>query len=292
MIGIDQEGGKVQRLRAPFTVLPPMAVVGQTGDPEIARRVGRILGTELGAVGINLDFAPVLDLALHEGSVIGDRSFHADPRLVATLALALAEALAAQGVIACGKHFPGHGATARDSHKELPRAELTMAELRATHLLPFLAAIADRLPMLMTAHVLIPAGDPALPASLSPFWVDALLREELGYEGVVITDELGMDAISGQDAIEDTILRLLKTSTDLFLIRDIHAAEDTVAAIHRALASGHTSPERVQRSAERVRALKRSVEGRAHVASSPKSLQALIGAPEDLEFAESLRLEA
>lgn len=286
LIGIDQEGGKVQRLRAPFTELPPMKAVGQTGSPDIARRIGRILGTELGAVGINLDFAPVLDLALHPDSVIGDRSFHADPDRVATLALALADELARQGVIACGKHFPGHGATARDSHHVLPRAEQPLAELRAAHMRPFVAA--KSLPMLMSAHVLIPAGDPELPASLSPFWIDEILRGELDYRGVVITDELGMGAIAEQRSIEDTILHLLKTSTDLFLIRDLHAAEDAVTTIHRALEAGLTSAERIQSSAARVRALKKRYEGQAMVASTPAELALLVGDPEDRAFAEAL----
>ncbi len=294
LIGIDQEGGKVQRLKEPFTVLPPMAAVGQTGSPDIARRVGRILGTELGAVGINLDFAPVLDLALHPDSVIGDRSFAADPARVASLALALADELAAHGVIACGKHFPGHGATERDSHLVLPRADCSLEDLRGSHLLPFIAAKAHTtpIPMLMTAHVVLPAGDPERPASLSPFWVDEVLRGELGYRGVVITDELGMGAISGEGkahAIEDAVLRLLETSTDLFLIRDLHAAEDAITTIHRALSAGLVTPERIHASAERVRSLKKAYEGRAMVASTPEELELLIGDPEDRDFAEALR---
>ncbi len=323
LIAIDQEGGRVQRLKDPFTRLPSMAAVGQTGSPDIARRIGRILGTELGAVGINLDFAPVLDLGLHADSVIGDRAFHADPERVAMMALALADELAANGVIACGKHFPGHGATARDSHSVLPRAEQSLDELRASHLRPFVAAQAHKpsLPMIMTAHMLATAGDPERPASLSPYWVDEVLRGELGYRGVVITDELGMGAISGErpayaggpgsskssksskssphdptaaptratGSIEDTILRLLETSTDIFLIRDIDAAEKAVTTIHRALAAGLTTPERIQSSAQRVRRLKKAYEGRAMVASTPEELSLLIGDPEDRDFAEALR---
>jgi len=290
LIGIDQEGGRVQRLKdPPFTRVPPMSLVGRTGSPDVARRVGRILATELGALGVNVDFAPVLDLALHEGTVIGDRAFAADPREVARMGLALHEGLAEGGVVSCGKHFPGHGATGSDSHLHLPVTDVGLDGLRATHLMPFAAAAKAGLPMLMTAHVLFPAGDPDLPASLSRFWVDQVLRGELGYKGVIISDELGMGAVSKTMSIEDAVLRLLETSTDLFLIRDRDACAQGVETVHRALAARVTTPERVHASAERVRALKAAYAGRAERAQTPEDLQILIGARDDQAFLDALR---
>ncbi len=290
LIGIDQEGGKVQRLKEPpFTVLPPMRNVGTTGSTDVARRVGRVLGTELGALGINLDFAPVLDLDLHPDSVIGDRAFSADPRTAAALGLALADELWASGVAGCAKHFPGHGATGKDSHVGLPVAELSLAELRATHLVPFALAAKARVPMVMVAHVLFPAGDPTWPASLSPFWVDTVLRGELGYEGVVVTDELGMGAIATTHRLDDAVLQLLKTSVDLFMIRDRDACAAAVETVHRALAVGWVDPARVHASAERVRALKQALAGRQLLAERPEDLAALIGDAESKALADSLR---
>lgn len=290
LIGVDQEGGRVQRLKdPPFTRVPPMSLVGRTGSPDVARRVGRILATELGALGFTLDFAPVLDLALHEGTVIGDRAFSDDPQQVARLGLALHEGLAEGGLISCVKHFPGHGATGSDSHLHLPVADLSLDELRALHLPPFAAAARAGLPMVMTAHVLFPAGDPDLPASLSPFWGDQVLRGELGYQGVVISDELGMRAVSRTMSIEDAVLALLRTSTDLFLIRDRDACAQGVETVHRALAARLTTPARVHASARRVRALKATWAGRAERAQTPEDLQILIGARDDQTFLDALR---
>ena len=288
LIGIDQEGGRVQRLKAPFTVLPPMANVGLTGSVDVARRVGRVLGTELGAAGINLDFAPVMDLRVHERSVIGDRAFSDDPEAVASLALALVDELEKSGVIGCAKHFPGHGATAHDSHLVTPECREPLAELRARHLVPFARAVAARVPMIMSAHVRYTAGDPERVASLSPFWIDQVLRGELGYDGVVITDELGMEGVAGEADIEDIVLALLKTSTDLFLIRDLATTERAVATVHRALDAGWVKPERVERSAERVRALKRRFADQALIAGTVDELKALIGDPDDQAFADAL----
>jgi len=289
LIGIDQEGGRVQRLKEPFTVLPPMRNVGVTGSIDVARHVGRVLGTELGAVGINVDFTPVLDLDLHADSVIGDRAFAADPQAAAALGLALADELWRCGVAGCAKHFPGHGATGRDSHVALPVADLPLAALRATHLVPFVTAARARVPMIMVAHVLFPAGDPTWPASLSPFWIDTVLRDELGYDGVVVTDELGMGAIATTHKLEDAILQLLKTSVDLFMIRDVQACAAAVETVHRALAVGWTTRERVVRSAERVRALKQALAGRQLRAEKPEDLALLVGDAESLALADSLR---
>jgi beta-N-acetylhexosaminidase len=308
LIGIDQEGGRVQRLKTPFTVFPPMANVGLTGSTEVARRVGSILAAELGAVGINLDFAPVLDLqpvveapygALRSGgqaaprtprdTVIGDRAFSEDPRQAAALALALADGLWQGGVCPCGKHFPGHGATLTDSHLDLPRVDLDLASLRHSHLHPFVEAVRAKMPMMMMAHVLIPAGDASLPASLSPFWVDTVLRGELRYEGVVVTDELGMGGVAKGRDIEDIVLALLKTSTDLFLIRKPETCARAVDTVHRALEAGWVKEERIRASATRVRALKKALAGRTEQAATREELGLYVGDASDREFAESLR---
>jgi beta-N-acetylhexosaminidase len=196
-VSVDQEGGRVARLRSPFTVWPPMVTLGRSGDEQLAARFARSLAAELRAVGITLDYTPVLDINSNpKNPVIGDRALGDRPEDVARLAAVLIEALQAEGIAACGKHFPGHGDTTADSHAELPLVEHPPDRLEAVELVPFRAAIRARVAAIMTAHILVPAIDEHRPATLSPAIVGGLLREKLGYDGVVFTDDLEMTAIS------------------------------------------------------------------------------------------------
>ena len=191
MVAIDHEGGRVLRLGEPFTQFPPAAVVGRTRNPDLAYRVGHAMGVELASVGIDLSFAPVLDVHSNPANpVIGDRAFGSDPALVSEMGIALMRGLHDGGVLSCGKHFPGHGDTEKDSHLELPVVRRSRAELEQTELVPFRAAIAAGVPMLMSAHVLYPALDPEHPATLSRAILTDLLRGELHFDGVVASDDL------------------------------------------------------------------------------------------------------
>src|SRR5688572_14002635 len=157
-IAIDEEGGEVHRLPPPLTHFPAAAVIGQTGNPDLAERVGRATAAELALLGINLDFAPVLDVASNPTNpIIGDRSFGSTPDQVIAMALAWSEGLRSHGMISCGKHFPGHGSTDKDSHLELPVVAKSLTELRAVDLKPFYHACRSRIEALMTAHVVFPA---------------------------------------------------------------------------------------------------------------------------------------
>src|SRR3990172_11249693 len=179
-VSVDQEGGRVARLKAPFTEWPPMATLGRSGDPALAGRFARALGSELRAVGITLDYAPVLDVHTNpRNPVIGDRALAERAADVASLGAAIIDGLQAQGIAACGKHFPGHGDTNADSHLELPLVEHPIERLRQVELLPFKAAISAQVAMIMTAHVLLPALDEKRPATLSRRIVTELLRDEL-----------------------------------------------------------------------------------------------------------------
>ncbi len=179
VVALDQEGGRVQRLKAPVTEWPPMARLGARDDEALSEAVGRAMGAELAAFGFNVDFAPVLDVHTNPSNqVIGDRAFATDARRAARHALAFWRGLESAGVRGCGKHFPGHGDTLLDSHHALPRVEADAARLREVELHPFGEAVRARMPMIMTAHVVYPAID-ARPATLSRRWLIEILRDEL-----------------------------------------------------------------------------------------------------------------
>src|SRR3954463_2888260 len=196
-VSVDQEGGRVARLKAPFTEWPPMATLGRSGDVALAERFARALAAELKSVGITLDYAPVLDIHTNpKNPVIGDRALAETADQVARLGAAIVRVLQGEGIAACGKHFPGHGDTSTDSHLELPMVEHPPELLRERELVPFRAAIAANVAAIMTAHVFVPALDDERPATLSPRVIGDLLRGELGFAGVILSDDLEMKALT------------------------------------------------------------------------------------------------
>jgi beta-N-acetylhexosaminidase len=254
LTAVDQEGGSVARLRTGFTRVPPFRAVGNKNDPALAREVGRVVGTELVAVGIDWDFAPVLDVDTNpDNPVIGARSLGPDPARVASLGVAFAQGLADKGVAACAKHFPGHGDTRQDSHLELPRLPHDLARLERIELAPFRAAAAAGLPSMMAAHVVFEALDRERPASMSPRVLGGILRERLGYTGVVVTDDLEMRAIADHYALDDVVASGLEAGIDVFLVCHTAAlAHRTVDAIVRAVESGRVAAAKLAAAANRV----------------------------------------
>ena len=197
LIAIDQEGGRVQRMREPWTVWPPIRRLGELGSEDLTRRMAQSIAAELKACGIALDFAPVVDVDTNpQNPVIGDRSFGRDPERVGNLAVAFIEGMQGGGVAACAKHFPGHGDTDKDSHVDLPIVEHSLSRLNDVELRPFKRAIAAKVATIMTAHIMVRELDAKLPATLSSRVVSTLLRDELGYKGVVVADDLEMKAVS------------------------------------------------------------------------------------------------
>lgn len=198
LVCVDHEGGRVQRFKQGFTVLPPMHKLGELYDqnPELglacAKACGYIIGKELGEVGVDFSFTPVLDLDYGQSSVIGDRSFHANPDVVTKLAGALIDGLAQAGMQAIGKHFPGHGFVVKDSHLELPLDPRDLSEIAQKDLLPF-EELGPKLAGMMTAHVLYQNVAPEI-ASFSSFWLKEVLREQLAYTGLIFSDDLLMKA--------------------------------------------------------------------------------------------------
>jgi beta-N-acetylhexosaminidase len=233
-VSIDQEGGRVARLKAPFTVWPPMAALGRSGDLRLAERFARALAAELKAVGITLDYAPVLDIHTNpKNPVIGDRALAETAADVARLGAAIVRELQAAGIAACGKHFPGHGDTSADSHLELPLVEHPPERLREVEFLPFRAAIEAGVATIMTAHVLVPSLDEKVPATLSPHVVHDLLRSELRFDGVILSDDLEMKAVANAYAVPDAAVLALRAGCDGVLI--CSGDHDTQAAALEAL---------------------------------------------------------
>ncbi|HYB54332.1 MAG TPA: beta-N-acetylhexosaminidase [Thermoanaerobaculia bacterium] len=264
LIAIDQEGGRVARLGAPFTEWPPMRRLGETRNAGLARAAGRAIGRELSSVGINCDFAPVLDVDSNpENPVIGDRSFGRDPALVARLGCAFSRGLAEAGLIPCGKHFPGHGDTALDSHLALPRVDRSRRELMRCEIAPFRRAVRSGVPMLMSAHVLYPALDAELPATLSRAIMTELLRGQLGFRGVLVSDDLAMQALAGHGTVGELAVSALAAGCDLLLAcQSLEAGEEAVAALKSALRRGRLDPARAREALARVRRLRRSIRTR------------------------------
>jgi beta-N-acetylhexosaminidase len=230
-ISVDQEGGRVARLKRPFTEWPPMLALGRSGDEKLAERFARALATELSAVGINLDYTPVLDVYTNpKNTVIGDRAFGERAEEVARFGRIVIRTLQAGGIAACGKHFPGHGDTVADSHEALPIVEHDPDRIRRVELVPFKAAIEERVAAIMTAHVLVPAFDDERPATLSPTLVDGLLKRELGYGGLVMTDDMQMKALSARDTIGDSAVGAIAAGCDALLIGN-GGQEPQVAAL-------------------------------------------------------------
>lgn len=256
VIAVDQEGGPVQRLRRGFTELPALRALGASESPQLATRVGALLGRELRAVGIDWNFAPVLDVDTNPANpVIGARASSSDPELVARLGVALAAGLTSAGVAPCGKHFPGHGDTELDSHLALPKLSHSLERLERVELVPFRAAAEANIASIMTAHVVFTPLDADYPATLSAKVVRGLLREKLGYRGLVVSDDLEMKAIVEHFGIEEAIVRGLLAGVDMFLVchsqERMHAAID---AVIRAVEKGTLPLEIVESASERQRA--------------------------------------
>jgi beta-N-acetylhexosaminidase len=234
-IAVDQEGGRVARLGPPFLKAPPARLLGQIDDVLLTRDVGRVLGEQLAQLGFNLNFAPVLDVDSNpDNPVIGDRAFSSDPEKVSRHAAAFAAGLAQAEVASCGKHFPGHGDTLQDSHFALPVLPHDRARLDRVELAPF-AALSGNLPSIMTAHVVFQSIDPSRPGTLSRDVIE-VLRRQLGFNGVVFSDDLEMKAVSETYGVAQAACLAIEAGCDQVLIceHEEHTLQAQAALIERA----------------------------------------------------------
>ena len=279
LVTVDQEGGRVARLREPWTLWPPLRVVGQAGSEEHARAMGAALAEELAACGIRCDFAPVMDVDTNpKNPVIGDRSFGSDPEQVGRLGVAMIRGLQEKGVAACAKHFPGHGDTDVDSHLELPAVDHSPSRLRDVELRPFRMAIQAGVAAVMTCHVLVRELDDARPATLSPDVVDALLRKELRFDGVVFTDDMDMKAVAKHWPAEQAAVLAAKAGCDVLSMCANHDAQvRALEGVIRAVESEEISTTALDDSCDRVKRLKQRYL-LPYVAPDPKRARAAAGA--------------
>ncbi|BCW97568.1 MAG: beta-N-acetylhexosaminidase [Armatimonadota bacterium] len=255
---VDQEGGMVARFKDPFVVFPANMALGATGDPSLAYRAARATAEQLRAVGVNFNFAPCVDVNNNPlNPIIGTRSYGDNPETVARFAPEAIRGLHEGGVMTSAKHFPGHGDTAVDSHLALPVVDFPRERMDAVELPPFRAAMDAGVASIMTTHILFPALDPELPSTLSPRIITGLLREEMGWQGLVVTDDLEMKGVADKWGAAQAAVLSLKAGVDCPLIcHTLETQVEAVRAIKDALAAGEITEERIDASVRRVLELK------------------------------------
>jgi beta-N-acetylhexosaminidase len=275
----DQEGGHVCRMKKPFTVMPGAMPLGATRDVSLAERAASAVSAELSAIGINLDFAPDADVNNNpDNPIIGVRSFGEDPALVARMVTAQVTGYQSNGTIACAKHFPGHGDTAVDSHLGLAVLPWTMDRLRRVELPPFIAAIEAGVDFVMTAHIIFEAIDSDLPGTLSPKVIDGLLRGELGYKGVVITDCMEMKGIISRYGIGEAAVLAVEAGVDILAACHTPSRQGEIRnALLEAVRRGRIPESRIDESVERILASKAKYDLEARRVVDVDSVMKVVG---------------
>jgi beta-N-acetylhexosaminidase len=267
LIAVDHEGGRVQRFRWGFTALPPMRRLGNLHDESpkralrVAENIGWLMAAELRSVGVDFSFAPVLDLDCGVSEIIGDRAFHSDPEIVADLAHAAMRGIHKAGMAAVGKHFPGHGSVAPDSHIALPVDEREFADIAASDLVPFERMVHYGLEAMMPAHIIYSRVDPQ-PAGFSRFWLKDVLRGQLGFQGVIFSDDLSMEGAKGAGDVVERARAALRAGCDMVLVCNdpvsatklidgLGTHDDPVSHLRLVRLHGRAAPDRAQLIAAR-----------------------------------------
>ncbi|MGZ3721970.1 MAG: beta-N-acetylhexosaminidase [Bdellovibrionales bacterium] len=288
-ISIDNEGGRVLRHKAPFTIWPALGKLGKIDSTSLAFKFGMGMASELKAVGFNLDFAPCVDVLTNpKNTVIGDRSLSSDPEQVAKLASALVRGYIKGGIIPCAKHFPGHGNTLLDSHEALPVEDSDLERLREVEMVPFKKVFRARLDMVMTSHIKFQKIDPDFPVSLSEKFIQGILRTELRYRGLVISDDLDMKALANNFSVEEIPVRALQAGTDILLYCNIFEhPQIALDAVSKAVKDHKISAKQIDESYNRVVTLKKDVLTKPDAEDYSK-VSKLIGSPENQRLADAI----
>ena len=289
-IGIDMEGGRVHRLKKPFTTWPALKKLGDLNVPTLSFHFAHKMGLELKAVGINLDFAPCVDVFTNPlNTVIGDRSISSDPELVAKHISALVRGYIKADVISCAKHFPGHGNTIVDSHEDLPIENLDLDRLETCELIPFKKSFKARVDMVMTSHIKFPKIDPDWPVTLSETFVQKIIRDECRFKGLIVTDDLGMKAMTKHYGIEEVPVRALEAGVDLLLYcNDPEVPPQALEALIDAAAQGRLTEDRLKDSFERIVEFKKTRMQNPDPLPLMEALE-VVGNPEHLRLAEAIQ---
>ncbi|MCB0377160.1 MAG: beta-N-acetylhexosaminidase [Bdellovibrionales bacterium] len=290
-VSVDMEGGRVQRLKDPYTIWPPLAKLGVADSSSLCFQFTQAMGRELKAMGFNLDYAPCVDIFMNpENKVIGDRSLSSDPEQVAKLASALVRGYIKSEVLPCAKHFPGHGYTSVDSHFDLPKDERTLKDLEKDgDLEPFKRVIKARIDMIMTAHIFYPNIDPKWPVTLSPLFIQHFLRDALRFKGIIITDDLDMKALTKHHPVEGIPVQALKAgATMLLYCNEPDSPVKAVKSIARALADGEISDEIIHRNYEIIKQIKEKKLKQPIEPFSLDKVKQIIGCAEHKQLAQDI----
>ncbi|WP_085520684.1 beta-N-acetylhexosaminidase [Tuberibacillus sp. Marseille-P3662] len=260
LLGVDQEGGRISRLPGDITDLPTNKKIGSINQSQFSYKVGTLLGQELKAFGFNLDFAPVLDVNSNPNNpVIGDRSFGNNPDIVSKLGIQTMKGIQSQNIVPVVKHFPGHGDTSVDSHLQLPKVNKSLKELKRLELIPFTRAVENGADAVMAAHILLPKIDDEYPASMSKKILTGILRKQLNFDGVVMTDDMTMKAITNNFGIGEAAVKSVKAGSDMILVaHDYQKIVSTIDALKAAVQKGTITEKRINTSVKRIIQLKRT----------------------------------
>lgn len=288
-VAIDMEGGRVHRLKPPFTQWPSLGQMAKLDSTSIAFKFANMMGAELAAVGINLDFAPCVDVLTNSDNVlIGDRSLGTDPEFVAKMASAMVRGYIKSGIVACAKHFPGHGNTIIDSHEDLPIEEIDLKTLESRELIPFKKSFRARMDMVMTAHIKYKNIDPEHPATLSKLFLTKMLREEMRYKNIIISDDLDMKALTNNYSREEIPVMALQAGCDVLLYcNEFDSPPIAIEQVGKAIKDKKLDTSKLAASLQRVVDLKKDL--LANFAPLPMTEAAkIIGHPDHLRMAKAI----
>lgn len=288
-IGVDNEGGRVARLKEGFTKWPPPSALGKVGSTSLAFKYAQSMGEELLAVGFNVNFAPCVDVLTNpENQVIGDRALHSDPEEVAKIASALVRGYIKSGITPCAKHFPGHGNTLLDSHEDLPKEQTDLATLSERELVPFKKVFRSRLEMVMTSHILFERIDENWPVTLSSTFLETILKGNYRFRGLVVTDDLDMKALTKNYSSEEIPVRALIAGADILLYcNEFDKPPIALEALQKALKDGRISAQRVEESFQKVMNLKKKSLAPLKVLSWSEA-EAMLNVAEHQELADAV----
>jgi beta-N-acetylhexosaminidase len=284
LLSVDQEGGKISRLPGGLIPFPTNNEIGSINNSQFSYKIGTLLGKDLKGFGFNLDYAPVLDINSNPNNpIIGDRSFGNNPELVSKLGIQTMKGIQSQNMIPTVKHFPGHGDTSVDSHLELPIVHKNLSDLKKLELIPFERAIDNGADVVMVAHILLPKLDANFPASMSKNIITNLLRNQLQFGGVVITDDMTMKAITDHYNIGKAAVDSVNAGSDIILVaHDFNKIQTAISSIKKAVQNGEISEQRINDSVSRIMKLKRKYQlndaptGNVNINQMNRSVQDLL----------------